>query len=361
MRRLLFVALWLVFVFLLLQLAGFVFYRLEVSKPISGYGYPAGLEQPHPALGYHYAPNFSGFFKGTAYQDVAIRTNAQGFRDSDFAPRPNEGRRIAVLGDSVVFGPGVRQDERFTECLDGIALADGTRARFLNLGVHAYSLGHYLALARENFLGADPDALLLGITLNDFQPMDSVGPARRMRRRAEEAHKPHWIARLQERLGRTYAARFIAEIDTRLRYALLNTNEREDYHTAWMRSVVDAWEQEANRARFQARLEDLTTLAAKRALPLGVVLFPELNDLRAPEVFGGPRKQVRAILDARRLPYCDPYDDFAASPDVAALFLTRDSVHYTPAGHQALCDAIKRCLDSGPLQGFPPNRSTGTH
>lgn len=107
MRRLVLVLVWLVFVFLLLELAGFVFYKLEVSKPVSGYGYPAGLIVAHPQLGYSYQPHYSGHFKGTAYQDIPIEINAQGFRDADFSAASGDGERVAVLGDSVVFGAGV--------------------------------------------------------------------------------------------------------------------------------------------------------------------------------------------------------------------------------------------------------------
>lgn len=352
MRRVLLVAVWLLFVFLLLQLAGFLFYQLAVSKPISGYGYPAGLEQPHPQLGYHYQPGFSGVFRGTAYQHILIETNAQGFRDEDFAPREGEGMRIAVLGDSVVFGPGVEQTVRFTDCLDEAGVGGDPGARFLNLGVHAYTFGHYLTLAQQQFLGAEPDAVLLGITLNDFEPMDSVGPARRVRRRADGLHKPDWIARIQERIGRTYAARFLDEVDTRLSYALLNADEREEYHTTWMRTMVGAWAVEENRQRFETRLDAFTAAVADQSLPLGFVIFPELNALRDPEAFDGPRQQVRALLNERGLPYCDPYDDFARQSDLDALFLVRDSVHYTPLGHQILCEAVERCIDSGGLQGL---------
>ncbi len=371
MRRLLLGLLWLLFVFLLLQLAGFVFYQFVVSRPISGYGYPTGLEGPHPELGYHYQPEFSAHFKGTAYQHILIETNAQGFRDADFASQPGEGLRVAVLGDSVVLGPGVEADERFTHCLDhpvplqavvgeqvkGSASrsveagrASSTSAwRILNLGVHAYSFGHYVTLAELDFLGAEPDAVLLGITLNDFAPMQSVGPARRARRQAEGWHKPEWIARIQARIGRTYAARFLDELDTRIRYALLSADEREAYHTTWMRTVVEAWQQDENRERFAARLDRFTAEVDARGLPLGFVLFPELNALRDPATFDGPRQQVRAMLEARDLDYCDPYDDFARQSDLDALFLVRDSVHYTPRGHQVLCEAIQRCLDSGEL------------
>lgn len=354
-RRLILGFLWLLFVFLLLQLAGFVFYQFVVSRPISGYGYPTGLERPHPELGYHYQPNFSGHFKGTAYQHILVETNAQGFRDADFAPRPGEGLRLAVLGDSVVLGPGVEADERFTHCLaEPVAAREARPAqqqhwRVLNLGVHAYSFGHYLKLAELDFLGAEPDAVLLGITLNDFAPMQSVGPARRARRQAEGWHKPVWIARIQARVERTYAARFLDELDTRIRYALLSADEREAYHTTWMRTVVDAWQQDDNRERFAHRLDQFTETLERRGLPLGILLFPELNALRDPATFGEPRLQVRAMLEERGLDYCDPYEDFARQPDLEALFLVRDSVHFTPQGHQLLCEAVERCLDSGAL------------
>jgi hypothetical protein len=348
-RRLVMALVWLVFIFLLLQLAGFVFYQFVVSRPVSGYGYPTGLEVPHPQLGYHYQPEFSGHFKGTAYQHILIETNPQGFRDSDFARQPGEGPRVAVLGDSVVLGPGVKAEERFTTCLDHSAWSQTQDWRILNLGVHAYSFGHYVVLAEQGFLGADPDAVLLGITLNDFAPMKSVGPARRARRQAEGLHKPAWVARIQARIGRTYAARFLDELDTRIRYALLSADEREAYHTTWMRTVVDAWKLDENRERFAERLDQFTDAVSQRGLPLGFVLFPELNDLRDPQVFDGPRQQVRAMLEARDLDYCDPYDDFASQSDLESLFLVRDSVHYTPRGHQLLCEAIERCLEAGPL------------
>jgi lysophospholipase L1-like esterase len=355
MRRVLFVSVWLVFVFLLLQAAGYIFYKLEVSKPVSGYGYPAGLTVPHAELGYHYQPHFSGHFKGTAYHDVVIATNALGFRDADFAPAPGEARRIAVLGDSVVFGAGVDADDRFTACL-GDAVDAGGGTRVLNLGVNAYTAGHYATLAGLDFLGADPDAVLLGITLNDFEPMDSVGPAERMQRHAESLHKPTWIARIQERIGRTYAARFIDEIDTRLDYALMNADEREDYHTKWMRTVVAGWRQDDNRARFESRLDELTATLDAASLPRAFILFPELNALRNPAEFGAPRLLLRDLLERRGLDYCDPYDAFAGRDDLDTLFLQRDSIHFSPKGHLVLCDAVAQCAADGRLTAISRER-----
>jgi len=350
-RKMLFVLVWLLFVFLLLEGAGFAFYTLEISKPISDYGYPAGLIVAHPQLGYGYQPNFSGRFKGSAYQDIPIEINAQGFRDRDFAAQPGDGVRIAVLGDSVVFGAGVRQEDRFTECLDHADEAGQNGRRLLNLGVNSYTFGHYLALARQGFLGTDPDAVLVGITLNDFASIDDNGPARRAQRYATEWHKPDWVARVQERIGRTYAVRFLREIRTRFTYAMLNTDEREAYHTKWMRTVVAGWQSDANRQRFETGLDAFSTLVKGRDIPFGFILFPELNDLRNPSEFGAPRRLVRELLDQRDLRYCDPYDDFARQSDLDALFLARDGIHYSPKGHQVLCRSLDHCLDSLELTG----------
>ncbi|MFD2110764.1 SGNH/GDSL hydrolase family protein [Thiorhodococcus fuscus] len=361
MRRMLFVLVWLLLVFLLLEGAGFAFYKLEISQPISDYGYPAGLIVAHPQLGYSYQPNFSGHFKGSAYQDIPIEINAQGFRDRDFKAQPGDGMRIAVLGDSVVFGAGVRQDERFTECLDRADETGQTGQRLLNLGVNSYTFGHYLTLARLNFLGANPDAVLVGITLNDFASMDDNGPARRAQRYAKEWHKPDWVARVQERIGRTYAVRFLREIRTRFTYAMLNADEREDYHTKWMRTVVAGWQSDENRQRFETGLDAFSALLKGRYTPFGFILFPELNALRNPAEFGAPRRLVRELLDQRGLHYCDPYDDFARQSDLGALFLARDDIHYSPKGHQILCRSVERCLDrlelTGRLDGSAPDQA----
>jgi hypothetical protein len=110
---------------------------------------------PHPQLGYHYQPNYSGHFKGTAYQDIPIEINPQGFRDRDFAAAA---RRWQARGGAWRFG-GVR-----CWCQPGGSVHRMSRRRrsqcrgrgaanTLNLGVNSYTFGHYLTLAQQDFLG----------------------------------------------------------------------------------------------------------------------------------------------------------------------------------------------------------------
>lgn len=347
MKGILLFGAWLVFVALLLQLAGWAYVSMGSVKAIEGYGYPAGLFVPHPQLGYIYRAGFSGLFNGPGYREIPININSQGFRDQSFASTPADRARIAFLGDSVVFGAGVRAEDRFTECLESAdpVAAPGSRPPvILNLGVNAYSFGHYLSLAELDFFGLKPSAVVVGVTLNDFAEMETSAPAREMRRHAEGAHTPNWVARVKDRVGGTYAARFLSELSTRLRYALMNADKREQYHTKWMRSVVRAWEQPEVRARFFADLDRFAALTEAAQVPFGFVLFPELNDVTDPDGFSGPRRTALQLLQAHDLAVCDLYTDFARQPDPTRLFLPYDSVHYSPAGHRLVCAQVRRCL-----------------
>jgi hypothetical protein len=124
----------------------------------------------------------------------------------------------------------------------------------------------------------------------------------------------------------------------------MSADRREDYHTKWMRTLVGAWEQPGTQATFAADLDRFAARARAAGLPLGFVLFPELNDVLDPGRFSAPRRTMLDLLAARDLAVCDPYADFAGHPEPASLFLAHDSVHYNRAGHRLVCDVVQRCL-----------------
>jgi lysophospholipase L1-like esterase len=343
MKRIALFSVWLLFVLLLLQLAGWVYFTVVGAKPIQGYGYPTGLFVPHPELGYGYRPGYSGEFRGAGFRGVAIDINASGYRDEPFTPMESERARVAFLGDSVVFGAGVAAGERFTECLE--QGADGWNAPVvLNFGVNSYSLGHYVVQLGHDVPMQAPDAVIVGLTLNDFDPMENSGPYRRLQRQEAGGHTPPWLERIKSRLNATYAGRFIGELKTRIRYALMNADDREAYHTRWMRTVVSAWEAPGVVDSFAADIDRLSERARSAELPLAFVLFPELNDLLDPETFSAPRKTILGLLADRGRPVCDPYDAFRNHPDPTSLFLPHDGVHYNAEGHQLVCEELRRCV-----------------
>ncbi len=347
-KKLALAAIWLLFIFLLLEGAGFAFFNLLKMDTVTRYGYPAGLFAPHAELGYLYTPGFRGKFTGRAYGDIDIAINEHGFRDDSFNTA-SEGLRIAILGDSVVFGAGVEKSQRFTEQLESSGFGAGRNLEVVNLGVNSYTFTHYLTLAKLNFLNLKPDVVVVGFTLNDIAAIDEDdGPARQLAKTGLSAHDSA-LTRARKALDRTYAGLFIAELKTRLRMAAAS-KPQQDYHTAWMRSVDAQWKKASERLRLFGEIAEFDTLLKQRQTPYLLLLFPELNTLLSPQEFAYPRATLRAYLDKQGIRYCDMYDDFAAySGDKHALFLNSDSVHFTPAGHALAAARLRVCL-SGMLK-----------
>lgn len=337
---------WLVFVFLLLQGAGWLYFEVAGIQPIGGFGYPYGLYVADDALDYRLAANFSGNFHGAGYATIPIRTNGDGFRDDEFR-RDAAGERIVVLGDSVVFGSGVREEDRFTEVLAAMRAGAGIPASVWNLGVNSYSFGHYLAQARADFVGLDPDLVVVGFTLNDIEPMDESWPARRFGtlRREGGSGVADWLRYLERRWDRSLAGSFLREAKAQARIATMDPESREAYHTRWMRGVETQWASAEAEARLGAEVDAFAALMRASGRAWMVLVFPELNTLLRPDEFSGARRRLHDLLQARGVAVCDAHAAFARHGDrVGELFLPDDSVHFTPAGHRLVAEVLADCL-----------------
>jgi len=112
-----------------------------------------------PSLGWTNLPGY----RSDDRVPFGVRINAQGLRgDRDYAPSPPRGvRRIAVFGDSCVFGTEVDDDSTVPALLEGHLEA----AEVLNFGVTGYGLGQMvLRLETEGFALA-PDHVVVVILI----------------------------------------------------------------------------------------------------------------------------------------------------------------------------------------------------
>jgi len=357
-RKTLLTVIWLSFIFLLLQASGFILFNFTTVRSVGSYGYPNGMFVWHPTLNYLYKPGFSGRFTGGAYQDISFVINGDGFRDDPFKPHSSGKRRIIFLGDSVVFGSGVWEEDRFTEQLQADEAMAGAGIEVLNLGVNSYNFGHYLELARLRFMGLGPDLAIVGFTLNDIQTMERVWPNKQVRppkghvgpkRKGKWYSKPLWLNRIQKSMGRTYAGRFVEYTGEVIRRRLMSREKLEDYQTKWMRSAVRYWHVKANRERLRSELLQFREVMFRQGVPFAFLLFPEKNDLLDPEEYSFPRESIIGLLDELHIDYCDAYDTFASRPDIDSLYLVNDSVHFTPAGHALIKDVLVACGEAGDI------------
>lgn len=104
-------------------------------------------------------------------------TNHQGLRDGAIAPRGDFEKRIVVLGDSMVFGHGVDDDESFPNQLEAVFRASGRRVDVINAGVKGYGTdnAYRFYTRRIEPLDLGTDLLIFGIYHNDLH--DNIGQA----------------------------------------------------------------------------------------------------------------------------------------------------------------------------------------
>ena len=130
---------------------------------------PAPLIQPSsiPGLPYELVPNARQRIAGIEY-----RTNSLGFRGEEVPlTKPKAEYRVLVLGDSIVYGATVREEDGLTAQLQrrwNQNRSDG-RVRVVNAGVTSYNVEHYLTLFMKKTQQLDPDYLVIGIFMNDHE------------------------------------------------------------------------------------------------------------------------------------------------------------------------------------------------
>lgn len=120
-----------------------------------------------PKLGWSNAPGTVGTFRRREFE-FPVRINGFGMRSREVNLEPSPGvLRVAVMGDSFVWGLGVPEEERFTDLLN---IPD--KLEVLNFGVSGYGPVQY-SLMLDDVMRFKPRLLLVSFCLeNDF--LDNV-------------------------------------------------------------------------------------------------------------------------------------------------------------------------------------------
>jgi GDSL-like Lipase/Acylhydrolase family len=100
----------------------------------------------------------------TSEYDVEIKTNHEGFRDVDHAPvRPAGVLRIAVIGDSFVFGSGVAFEHILTSRLQSLLSQPGHAVEVFNFGVPGTGPVNALRVWRRIAPKYHPDVVMVAL------------------------------------------------------------------------------------------------------------------------------------------------------------------------------------------------------
>jgi hypothetical protein len=225
-----------------------------------------------------------GFF--TRRWTASVALNHLGYRERTFTPDTAVGTfRIAVVGDSLTYGQGVDEAERFTNQLERLLDAQGPDREVLNFGRPGAETVDHVQMLAGAVTAARPHYVLLQWFVNDVEGRDKTT------RPAPLPLVPHpALNRVLHARSAVYTLSSLGWGNLQSRLGLVGA------YDAYMRERFRDPSSTDARAAAEA-LRQTISGARDRGVALGIVLFPELRTLDA-GAYGFD------FLHARVLHYC---------------------------------------------------------
>lgn len=343
-----------------------------------------------PLLGWAGTPNATGTFEWLDCRHH-VRQNRFGWRGPAYEPGSAPRPRLAVLGDSFVWGFGVEEDEIFTRVFEKASPAP---IEVVNMGVSGYGTDQELLAWRERGREWRPQRVLIGITAytdlydNIFadrdgypKPFFRLGPGGALTL-ANVPVPPRAGGWGREAVGVRYGrGRAIADLASHSAVvslaleaasrppALRRVLERHDALPPRL-SGYD-WERDLYRQPLDARHEAAWSLlvALVRELreeverdggrlslllvPSVVQVYPELWAEFAAKAGGAldpdlPNRLLHARLDGEGLTLIDPLPALREAGRRDPNLYFPANRHWTAAGHRVVADVLRRELPAVP-------------
>ncbi len=311
---------------------------------------------------------------GSAPWENGLTTNAAGFRDAPHAEVKAPGAyRIAVLGDSFVFGSGVAQDETLTRRL---AAHLGPGFEIVNLGVPGYGTDQELLTLRRWGRKLSPDLVLLAFFWNDLmenvsdriyglpKPRFTLEGGRLVPHPPAGFSAPSTFARLDASLGsRSHLWSLLRSGLSSAGRAMGSAREERSVSIDFSLKSPPA-SREAEFALAFALLGAVRDEAASLGAPLGVFSVPPrflvepAVAARLLKVYGLPGdaleedgfRRLREACEARGIPFVDLVPAFRRETAEGARLFLPTGIHWSAAGN----DAAARHLAPAVRAGFKP-------
>ena len=196
-----------------------------------------------------------------------MATNQLGFREREFqVPKPAGVYRVMVLGDSLTWGAGLAEAQRYTNRLEELLREThaGRQIEVLNFGVSGGPTVRERDLLAEHVDAVDPDLVVVGFCLNDTQ--------QKSQRYSIEGEKYRLLFSGIHRLRYVGLHRSATFLGGRLANFLAATG----LTPTWQDALQRTYEPDSTQWKeFVAALEDIKSTCDRRGLPTPI--FAVLN------------------------------------------------------------------------------------
>jgi lysophospholipase L1-like esterase len=229
------------------------------------------------------------------WKEHHVKLNTWGYRDRDFSiQKPDGVYRIAVVGDSLTYGQGIAEQERFSNLIE-TKLNEGSGGyQVLNFGRPGTETVDHLAAINTLVLKSKPDFILLQWYINDFEG-EVTTP-----RPAPHPLIPHWgihsllhsSSALYYLLNQQWSALqthlgFVASYQDYLLHLL------GDPSTAESRQAIKT-------------LDELIDTSLRHDIPIAIVLFPDTGYQEGrPYPYGYLHERVLESCKKKQIPCLD--------------------------------------------------------
>ena len=209
----------------------------------------------------------TGAFEAYYWHNILHVHNKSGMRRIEpFPPKSDRRFRIMIVGDSLTYGYGVREEETYPRQIEA-ALKTNFNVEVLNLGVNGKQSKEILEVIRKYTPTLQPDLIIYGVCLNDFLPAHVADYQNNM---AYRFPMPEAIKEILSE--RTHLGRLISDA---YNSALMRLGLRDDFFRDILKDFNNY------RTRFARDVKEMNDFALDRGLPPIVVMvlnqFPELN------------------------------------------------------------------------------------
>lgn len=253
------------------------------------------------------------------------QVNALGMRGPlPSTSKPSGVFRIAVLGDSVAFGYGLKDEESFPRILEQSLKQKGKAVEIINFAVCGYGLEAYAEVYRTKARDFRPDLVLLGYVLNDPAPTSVVFEAigAQMKQRAK--------------------LKRIAKYSEFLAWLLDTWNKAMDVRQS-TKMFNDAYFKPEHREQMRPLLQDLHDVVAVDHIPLVAFVFPYFHDMQDYPL-ETTHQVVHELMQNAGIPVHDLLEDYRAHDGIALRLEPGDYTHPNAEGQRIAAEAIERYL-----------------
>jgi lysophospholipase L1-like esterase len=252
--------------------------------------------------------------------------------------KPKGTRRIVGIGDSTLFGLGVREQDAYLRQLEALCNdKSGWKVEVLNLGVPGYNSAQELEMLRVRGMAYDPDLVILGYDHNDPRPI--LGKIR---------------GRMPDDYGENILHSELIRYVRRKLYVIPHIGFRK--HADGYLAGGRDWD------RHFDVLAELATMLRERGIPVIVVVYDgwiRREDKAESRHWRLLHQPFQPFWSANGFHVVDCYDLFQDYmrqhdlPDIQSLWVSIDKkdAHPNREGHRLIAEAISETIEKSRLLG----------